>query len=140
MPDARSPSSPSPAAARLDRWLWMARFFKSRTRATAFTETARIRLNEVPVGKAHALVRPGDVLTFSLADRIRIIRIVALPARRGPADEARLLYEDLAAASNALAAAQAEAGPPPAAAGARDPGSGRPTKRDRRRLDRLCPD
>jgi ribosome-associated heat shock protein Hsp15 len=82
-------------SARLDRWLWFARFFKSRSRATAFCESARIRVNGVLVAKAHHPIRPGDVLTFPLSVEVRIIRIVALAARRGPAPEARLLYEDL---------------------------------------------
>jgi ribosome-associated heat shock protein Hsp15 len=82
-------------SARLDRWLWFARFFKTRARATAYCESARIRINGMPVAKAHHPIRPGDVLTFPLAVKVRIIRIVALAARRGPASEARLLYEDL---------------------------------------------
>ena len=81
--------------ARLDRWLWFARFFKSRTRAAAFCETGRIRINGTLVAKAHHHIRPGDVLTFPLAAKVRIIRVVALAARRGPAPEARMLYEDL---------------------------------------------
>ncbi len=75
--------------ARLDRWLWFARFFKSRTRATVFCERGRIRINGTPVGKAHYHIRPGDVLTFPLAARVRVIRVVALAQRRGPAPEAR---------------------------------------------------
>lgn len=82
-------------SARLDRWLWFARFFKSRSRASAFCESGRIRVNGTPVAKAHHPIRPGDVLTFPLTVRIRIIRIVALAGRRGPAPEARRLYEDL---------------------------------------------
>lgn len=117
-------------ACRLDRWLWMARFLKSRTRAAAFATTGRLRINRQPVAKAHALVRPGDVLTFVLGVQVRVIRVVALPERRGPAAEARLLYDDLSPPA-----------PPPAdavaVATAADPGAGRPTKRDRRRLDRL---
>lgn len=83
------------APARLDRWLWFARFFKSRSRATAFCETGRIRLNGTPIAKPHHSLRPGDVLTFALGPRVRVIRVVSSALRRGPAPEARRLYEDL---------------------------------------------
>jgi ribosome-associated heat shock protein Hsp15 len=78
------------------------------------------------VHKAHYLVRPGDVLTFPQGPQIRVVRVVQLGARRGPATEARTLYEDLAPAV-----------PPEPAALQRDPGAGRPTKAERRALDRL---
>ncbi len=117
---------------RIDKWLWRARFFKSRTLATAFCGSGRLRLNGDLSHKAHATVRPGDVLTFPLGPRIRVVRVIALGTRRGPAPEARSLYEDLAPPDMARQA-PAEA-PPPAAA--RDRGSGRPTKAERRALDR----
>lgn len=88
-----------PAVARLDRWLWIARFFPSRSRATAFAAAGRVRIDGVPAGKAHAPVRPGNVLTFALGARVRIIRVLAVAERRGPPAAARLLYEDLAAAA-----------------------------------------
>ncbi|MFO1155004.1 MAG: RNA-binding S4 domain-containing protein [Rhodospirillales bacterium] len=84
-----------PPSARLDRWLWFARLFKSRARATAFCQAGRIRINGTPVAKAHHPIRAGDVLTFPLAAHVRIIRVLVLATRRGPAPEARLLYEDL---------------------------------------------
>ncbi|RMD63424.1 MAG: RNA-binding S4 domain-containing protein [Alphaproteobacteria bacterium] len=116
------------AGLRVDKWLWYARFFKSRTLAAAMCNAGRLRLGGVVVSKAHHRVRPGDVLTFPQGRHVRVIRVVALASRRGPAVEARLLYEDLA--------------PPrpetrlPVSDG-RPAGSGRPTKRDRRALDRL---
>lgn len=118
---------------RLDRWLWYARFFKSRTLASRFSATGKLRVNSTPVTKAHCALRVGDVLTFPKGPHIRVIKVVELGTRRGPAVEARTLYEDLEP-------------PPPRAArqspGAlapvgRDPGSGRPTKAERRATDKL---
>jgi ribosome-associated heat shock protein Hsp15 len=82
---------------RLDKWLWHARFVKSRSLAAQLAEK-RLRLNGTVVSKAHQPVRPGDVLTFSLSNRVRVIRVLALSVRRGPPAEARLLYEDLSPA------------------------------------------
>ena len=78
---------------RLDKWLWQARFFKTRGAAAAFCESGRLRLNRRTIGKPSAAVRPGDVLTFPHGDDIRAIRVLALGARRGPPAEARALYE-----------------------------------------------
>lgn len=80
---------------RLDKWLWQARFFKSRTVARRLCAAGRVRIDGVPVAKAHAAVRVGVVLTFPQARRIRVVRVVALGTRRGPAGEARTLYEEL---------------------------------------------
>lgn len=81
---------------RLDKWLWYARFFKTRSLAQRFCAHARLRINGAIVEKPHHLLRVGDVLTFSIGQRVRVIQVVALGSRRGPAPEARLLYEDLA--------------------------------------------
>ena len=122
------------ASLRLDKWLWHARFCKSRSLAAKLCRAGRIRINRQAVEKPHALVRKGDVLTFPQGDRIRVIEVVALGLRRGPAAEAQGLYLDRAppppppdAAAEALRRYPAE----------RERGSGRPTKRDRRRLDRF---
>ena len=81
---------------RLDKWLWQARFFKTRPLAASLAEKGRIRINQVAVIKAHYRLRPGDVLTFPQGRTIRVVRVLALGTRRGPASEARTLYEDLA--------------------------------------------
>ena len=81
---------------RLDKFLWCARFFKSRVQATAFVVAGRVRLRGAAVVKAHQMVRVGDVLTFPLGNKIRTVRVRALATRRGPASAARLLYDDLA--------------------------------------------
>ncbi|MCK6443864.1 RNA-binding S4 domain-containing protein [Elstera cyanobacteriorum] len=81
---------------RLDKFLWAARFFKSRTLAAGLLKEGRVRVNRRLVDKAHVTVRIGDVLTFPQADRIRVVRVVALDEKRGPAPVAQTLYEDLA--------------------------------------------
>jgi len=121
------------AAMRIDRWLWFARFFKSRTLASRLCASGKLRLNSRPLAKAHATCRAGDVLTFPKGPRIRVIRVVALGARRGPATEARALYEDLEPPQDTRAASVK--GPP--TAGRRERGAGRPTKAHRRAIDRL---
>jgi ribosome-associated heat shock protein Hsp15 len=80
---------------RLDKWLWHARFFKTRSLAARYIETARCRIDGRVVDKAHASVAPGMVLTFALGSRVHVIRIVALGERRGPAPEARTLYDEI---------------------------------------------
>ncbi len=89
MTDAPAPSL------RIDKWLWHARLFKSRTLAARLCAAGRVRVNGTLVKKAHAAVRAGDVLTFPKGRDIRVIRVLALGQRRGPAVEAQGLYEDL---------------------------------------------
>ena len=84
------------SALRIDKWLWRARFFKARSGAAAAAE-AGFRLNGERSQKAHQLVRPGDVLTFRQTGEVRVVRVLALGARRGPAAEAAALYLDLEA-------------------------------------------
>ncbi len=83
---------------RIDKWLWQARFAKSRSEAAALCRRAILRVNRVRVTRAHHRLRVGDVLTLALADEVRVVRIRALGERRGPAAEARTLYEELAPA------------------------------------------
>ncbi len=117
---------------RLDKWLWYARFFKSRSLATKFCASGRLRVNEQGVRKAHHGLRVGDVLTFPKARHIRVVRVVDLGTRRGPAAEARALYDD-------LQPPQPRPKNPgePAPAARRERGQGRPTKRERRETDRF---
>lgn len=92
------------ARQRLDKWLWHARFLKTRSLAQRFCEETRIRINGTVVSKPDYRVRPGDVLTFVQGRHVRVIRVAALAERRGPASEAGALYEDLSppAADTAL--------------------------------------
>ena len=80
---------------RLDKWLWQARFFKTRALASKICAAGRVRIDGERVTKAHAAIRPGNVLTFPQARDIRVVRVVALGTRRGPAVEAQTLYDDL---------------------------------------------
>ena len=80
---------------RLDKWLWQARFFKSRSLASKVCAAGKIRVDGAVVKKAHYVVRVGNVLTFPKARDIRVIRIDALGERRGPASEAQTLYTEI---------------------------------------------
>jgi len=80
---------------RLDKWLWQARFFKTRTLAARYVEKSRCRIDGRAVEKPHAAVAPGMVLTFALGPHVKVVRIMALGERRGPATEARTLYEEI---------------------------------------------
>jgi ribosome-associated heat shock protein Hsp15 len=80
-------------AQRIDRFLWFARLAADRSSAQALAERAIVRLNGRRVERSHTPVRRGDLLTLPLGDNVRVIRIVDLPVRRGPAVEARSLYE-----------------------------------------------
>ncbi len=82
-------------ALRMDKWLWQARFFKTRALASRICTAGRVRVNGIKISKAHFGVRPGQVLTFPQGRRIRVVRVIALGVRRGSAKEASLLYEDL---------------------------------------------
>ena len=81
---------------RLDKWLFHARFLKSRALAAKLVEEGRLRVNGEATGKPHRAVGAGDVLTFALHGRVRVVRVLAPGDRRGPAPEARALYDDLA--------------------------------------------
>ncbi len=80
---------------RIDKWLWHARFVRTRGAATQLVEKKRFRLNGRTGIKPSSLVRPDDVLTFYLSNRVRVIKINAIANRRGGAPDAALLYDDL---------------------------------------------
>src|SRR6056297_3343961 len=80
---------------RVDKWLWHARFFKTRGVSADLAGSGRLRINGERCEKPAQTVRPGDVLTFPQAGRVRVVRIAAIGTRRGPAPEAAGLYEDL---------------------------------------------
>ena len=84
-----------PASLRLDKFLWFARIVKTRTLAQSIAADGRLRIGGRIVDRAHAPVRVGDVLSFAVHGHVRVIRVEALPRRRGPPAEARLLYSDL---------------------------------------------
>jgi ribosome-associated heat shock protein Hsp15 len=80
---------------RLDKFLWFARIVKTRALAQAMAEKGRIRIGGRLVDRAHAAVKVGDVLSFALRGAVRVLRVEALPVRRGPPAEARTLYSEL---------------------------------------------
>ena len=98
---------------RLDKYLWFIRLVKTRPLAQAIAAHGHLRIDGRPVDRAAANVRVGNVLSFPLNDRVRIIRVEALPERRGPALEARACYTDLSPARIAPAGdAAVDAGGP----------------------------
>ena len=94
---------------RLDKWLFQARFLKSRGLAADLITEGRVRVNGQRTDKPARAVGEGDVLTFALHGRVRVVRILGTGERRGPASEAQGLYEDLAPAEGGQ-----ETGPGPA--------------------------
>lgn len=126
-----SDGAPRPVR-RLDKWLWQARFFKTRSMAARVVAAGHCRVNGTRVTKPAVSVGAGDVLTFVQARRVRVVRITGLPSRRGPAAEAQEHYTDLAPPQERGATRSDDAGvlPDP------QPG-GRPTKRARRTLETM---
>lgn len=117
---------------RIDKWLFFARAVKSRSLAAKLAVAGRVRINRDKAAQASDLVKVGDVLTITLDGRILVWKVLAPGARRGPAEEARTLYEDMSPAPTARKEALPDAIVP-----LRDTGSGRPTKKERRQTDRL---
>ncbi len=84
-----------PGSQRIDKWLFFARIVKSRSLAAKLVAAGRVRVNGTKRQQTAAGVKAGDVLTITLEGRILVLRVLDPGARRGPADEARALYEDL---------------------------------------------
>ena len=110
---------------RIDKWLWYVRLAKTRTAAQKLAISGSVRVNREKNTSASRAVRIGDVLTVGLGSGVRVLRVVALGERRGPASEARLLYEDLTPPEPPRDTSEGQRTGP------------RPTKRDRRKLDTL---
>jgi ribosome-associated heat shock protein Hsp15 len=120
-------------SSRLDKWLWFARFYKTRSLATAAITGGKVHLNAERVKPAHA-VRPGDRITLSLEGIVAEFEVLAIPQRRGPAAEARGHYVE----TPASAARRAQLRDQQRLAQLTRPRpDSRPDKRDRRRLMRL---
>lgn len=115
---------------RLDQWLFFARIIKSRTLAATLIAEGKFRVNKDKVEKASVTIKPGDVVTSAAHRDVRLLRVAAIGKRRGPAAEAQTLYEDLTPPA-----------PPPEERdvhpASREAGLGRPTKRDRRLIDKI---
>jgi ribosome-associated heat shock protein Hsp15 len=87
---------------RLDKFLWFARIVKTRALAQQLAEQGRLRLGGRVIDRAHAPIRVGDVLSFAVRGKVRVLRVEALPVRRGPPVEARALYSEIAPADGTL--------------------------------------
>ena len=131
MSDSESGEAKNEGRQRIDRWLFFARVVKSRSLAAKLVQAGRVRVNGDKVSQASRQIVTGDVLTITLDRRIRVLKVEQAGTRRGPFEEARLLFEDLS--------------PPPVRSRddpvmgmqpLREAGSGRPTKRERRQLDK----
>lgn len=122
---------------RVDQWLWFARVAKSRTLAQALIVRGKVRINRNRLDKPSATVKPGDVLTLTLGPTVRILEILAIGTRRGPASEAQLLYRDLAPPPSQAISGARKPSEALAAQAVRLDGAGRPTKRERRQTDKL---
>ena len=141
--DPSAPDTSHEAGQRIDRWLWYARFAKTRNIAIALVRSGKIRVNGERISRPSRLVRAGDVLTFPLGAHIRVIRIVGHGTRRGPAPEARELYDDLDPPPERGGPSGSDAPDAPSETSPtahRASGTGRPTKKDRRATDRLRAD
>ncbi|HZF17661.1 MAG TPA: RNA-binding S4 domain-containing protein [Steroidobacteraceae bacterium] len=122
-------ANPDPGALRIDKWLWHARFFKTRSLATAAVDGGRIHVNGARVKPAHA-VRVGDRLEITREQESWDLRVRALPSRRGPAAGAAACYEESPESAARRAERRLLGGAPPRPAS-------RPDKRARRELLRL---
>jgi ribosome-associated heat shock protein Hsp15 len=91
---------------RIDKWLWFARMVKTRTLAQAIVSQGQVRVNKARVVKSSHEVGPGDVLTLAVHGRVRVLRVVSIGARRGPASEAQTLFEDMAQTETSPAASE----------------------------------
>lgn len=119
---------------RLDKWLFFARVVKSRTLAQKLIESGAVRVNGERATGSDLRVGPGDTLTMTVHQRLRVLEILDAGTRRGPASEAAGLYNDR---SPELEPYQDPNLPPALHPGQRDKGAGRPTKQERRATDRL---
>jgi ribosome-associated heat shock protein Hsp15 len=115
---------------RIDKWLWHARVVRTRSAAAELAASGHVRLNGERVHAASRPVKVGDVVTVALDRAVRVMRVTGFAERRGGAPEARTLYEDL---SPAPPRREGET----ESQGEREAGSGRPTKHERRAIDRL---
>ena len=116
---------------RLDLYLYYIRIFKSRSLASKFVTSSRLRISGQVTQKAHKLISIGDVLTMSINDNIKILKVLDIPSRRGPYSEALNFYEDISPIKNSN---EKESFMTNSNFGER---VGRPTKRERRQINKL---
>jgi ribosome-associated heat shock protein Hsp15 len=124
------PSTTALDRQRIDKWLWHARVVRTRSQAAALAAAGHVRINGQRIDAPSRPVRAGDVVTVALDRAVRVLKVVAFAERRGSADDARVLCAIIEPPP-----AQSVERPP--APGLREPGAGRPTKRERRAIERL---
>jgi ribosome-associated heat shock protein Hsp15 len=112
---------------RIDKWLWHARVVRTRAAAAALAVSGHVRVNGQRIDAAGRAVRVGDVVTVALDRSVRVLKVAAFAERRGGAESARVLVEDLTPAAEPMVS-------PAAPAGVRQSGTGRPSKRERRAI------
>lgn len=130
----KEPTASGDGKIRLDKWLWAARFYKTRSLSSEEIDKGRVRLNGQPV-KPSREVKPGDILEVRTGPMTRTVVVRAISGVRGPAPVAALLYEETAEsmAQRLAEAEQRRLAPEPA----QSLSQGRPTKRDRRHIEDL---
>jgi ribosome-associated heat shock protein Hsp15 len=132
MSEKTQPSSGS--RQRIDKWLFFTRMIKSRSLAQAHVQSGHVRINGERVSQPRPQIKPGDRIELSLDRREFVLIVKSGGARRGPFEEARLLYDDISPS------AQDRKQLTPYEQATRDTGAGRPTKKERRAIDRLMSD
>ena len=115
---------------RIDKWLWHARVVRTRSAAAALAVAGHVLCNGERIDAPSRAVRRGDVVTVALDRTVRVLKVVGFAERRGGADTTPMLWEDLAPPATKL-------NPLPPRRACEQPGEGRPTKRERRAIDRL---
>ena len=118
---------------RIDKWLWHARVVRTRSAAAGLAVSGHVRVNGQRIDAASRAVRLGDVVTVALDRSVRVLKVAGFAERRGPAEAALMLAEDLTPVVPSESPMPRTAAPP----GSRQPGDGRPTKRDRRAIERF---
>jgi len=129
-----TPSEPSAGRVRIDKWLWAARFFKTRSLAAEAVAAGKVEVNEERI-KPAKLVQLGDSVSVRLGPYLHVVHVRGLSERRGPASVAATLYEETAESASARARLAEQLRMAPAAFVYEE--KGRPTKRDRREIDRF---
>jgi ribosome-associated heat shock protein Hsp15 len=124
--------APSTDRQRIDKWLWHARVVRTRSAAAGLAAAGHVRINGQRVDAPSRVVRPGDVVTVALDRVVRVLKVLGFAERRGSADDARALCEPLEPVGGRPAQR------PEVPLAQRASGSGRPTKRDRRAIDRFA--
>ena len=121
--DDQQAALPSGGKQRIDKWLWFARVVKTRSLAAKLVSDGHVRINSNRIDAPSKSVATGDVLTIALERQVRVLKVLSAGSRRGPFEEARLLYEDLTPSE-----------PKTEPVAERDRGAGRPSRKDRQEM------